>query len=249
ELDVRVREGSGRQYDVEMQCARPLALAQRALFYWARMYGAELGVGARYAELQPCIGIWFLAYPELDTERFHSRYRVLETSDFTVFSGDLELHLVELPKLAGALARGDEPRLLAWSTFLAAASDAELERLAMSDPDLREAKEALERVSSDERARVTAQARELALISRQLDLTYARKAGLEEGEERGRREGEERGRREGQREAVLMLCELLGIPVDERRRSAIDRADDRALAAILATLRTERAWPPDLAGE
>lgn len=234
ELDVRVREGSGRQYDVEMQCAPPLAMAKRALFYWARMYGSELGVGQRYAELQPCVVIWFLAYSELETARLHSRYRLLETSDYTVFCDDLELHVVELPKLAQAAAGGDEPRLVAWSKFLAAMTDTELEGLAMADPELREAKEALERVSTDERARVTAQARELALISRQLDLTYARKGGLEEG----RREGEAVGRR-----AVVALCEVLGVPLDQGRRRQLEAADATALSALLTALGTERAWP------
>jgi hypothetical protein len=48
----------------------------------------------------------------------------------------------------------------------------------MKDPDIRQAKAALERLSTDPDARLLAEMRERALISYHLDLSKARKEGL-----------------------------------------------------------------------
>ena len=56
----------------------------------------------------------------------------------------LELHVLELPRLATACDRNDEPELARWCRFFSATTDAELDELAMENPTLKQAKEALE---------------------------------------------------------------------------------------------------------
>ncbi len=88
---------------------------------------------------------------------------------------------MELPKLWMA-ADSDEPKVIEWGRFLAAASDAEREELAMKNPDLREAKAALDRLSADPDARILAEMRDRAQKSYRLDLNMARKEGRMEGQ-------------------------------------------------------------------
>jgi predicted transposase/invertase (TIGR01784 family) len=98
-LDLRVSLADGRHVDVEMQSDPRPGLRERAMYYWARMYGSRLLRGMAYTQLEPCISIFFLGYRELPAKRFHSIFRVLEIHDREPFSNQLEIHVVELPKL------------------------------------------------------------------------------------------------------------------------------------------------------
>lgn len=70
-----------------------------------------------------------------------------------------------------------------------------------------------------------------------------RARGRIEGRVEGRVEGEARGRAAALREAVLAMCEVLGVSLDDARREQIATADADALAAMLDTLRHTRAMP------
>jgi hypothetical protein len=106
--------------------------------------------------------------------------------------------VLELPKLDEALDRNDEPNLVLWGRFLSATTDAELDTLAIENPVLKQAKEALETLSDDPSARVQAEMREMALLSYKLDMGKVWHDGVAKGEARGRAEGEARGRAEGE---------------------------------------------------
>jgi hypothetical protein len=102
-----------------------------------------------------------------------------------------------------------------WGKFLAARSDAEREELAMKNPDLRQAKVALERLSADPDARILAEMRDRAVKSYRLDINKARKEGRVEGIKEGQ---------------AALLNDLLSIKfgplppaVVERLRSASER--------------------------
>jgi predicted transposase/invertase (TIGR01784 family) len=176
-LDVRVRLKNGEQIDVEMQTQRHPALRERALYYWARLYVGQLQRGSAYAQLRRCAVIWITTFHELPDTRFHSVFRVLQAHDASPLTDHFELHLLELPKLREALDKNDEPSLTAWGRFLAATADDDLETLAMEHPVLKEAKDALERLSADPESRVRAEQREMALISYELGLSMAHRQG------------------------------------------------------------------------
>ena len=102
--------------------------------------------------------------------------------------------------------------LAAWGKFLAAASDQDLEALAMQHPVIKQAKAALEHLSADPDARLRAEQREMALISYELDLGKAHTEG----------------RTEGKAELVLeLLIDKFGeLPAAERERLATATQDD-----------------------
>jgi len=199
-LDVRVRLTNGEQVDIEMQSQRRRALPERILYYWARLYAGQLSRGEGYEALRRCAVVLFANFSMLAGQRFHSSFGARERDDAQLLTDQLELHVLELPKLAEGLARNEEPLLGLWGKFLAATSDAELETLAMTDPVLKEAKEALEGLSADPLARIRAEQRETALRAYQFEMGAAWHEGKAEGRAEGKAEGRAEGKAEGRAE-------------------------------------------------
>ena len=237
-LDLRVALASGEQVDIEMQSQPRPAGRERILYYWARLYGSQLSRGEHYPALRRCVVVLITDFNELDSSRFHSVFQVQETHDHSSLSEQLEIHLVELTKLPLA-PTNYEPDLVLWGKFLAADSDDELESLAMNSPVLKQATDALDRLSADPQARALAEQRELALISYQLDLGKVHA----QGEAKGRAEGEAKGRAEGRAEGKVetvrklltlkfgQLPEAASLRLDAAKEPDLDRWLERVLTA------------------
>ena len=198
-LDLRVRLQGGEEVDVEMQSQRRPALRERGLYYWARLYTGQLRRGDPYTALRRCVVVLITNFAELTSPRFHSVFQVRERHGGELLTGHLELHLLELPKLASAQVQNDEPSLALWGKFLSAGADEELEKLAMEHPVLKQAKAALDRLSADDVARLQAEQREMALLTFEASIAAAR----EEAEQKGRQEGRQEGLAAGTAEVLL----------------------------------------------
>jgi predicted transposase/invertase (TIGR01784 family) len=224
-LDLHLLLASGEHVHVEMQLAAHAGLRERGLYYWARVYTAQLHRGDSYSRLKPTIGIFILAFSELEGERYHSIFRLLEREDHTPLSDALELHIVELSKLPKGPPRDAEDPVLRWARFFAARSHTEREQLAMTDPDLQETQRALQRLSEDPLAQQLAFDRELELNSQQYYVEAAcqkaaRKAfqdGVQQGVDQGIQQGIQEGR-------VHALKQNPRVPLQRLER----RTDDRA---------------------
>jgi predicted transposase/invertase (TIGR01784 family) len=233
-LDVRVRLVNREQIDVEMQSQWREAQRERGLYYWARLYSGQLNRGQDYASLRRCVVVAITNYTELEEPRFHSIFRLRSDHSSAVLSDHLELHYVQLPHLAEALEQNDEHALVLWGKFFAAVNDEELERLADESPMLKQAKDALDRLSDDPKARERAEMREMALLSYEMQLTAAREAALArglaegkaEGLAEGKAEGLAEGKAEGLAEAVLAVLRARGLAVSEEQRAAIASCRD-----------------------
>ena len=224
-LDLHVELEDGQQVNVEMQTEPRPARRERALYYWARMHAGQLSRGEGYEELSRSVVVLILGFRELKGERFHSRFRVLEVHDSEELSEQLEIHVLELPKLR-TVADSDEPEVVEWGKFLAAASDAEREELAMKNPDLREAKVALERLSADPDARILAEMRDRAVKSYRLDINKARKEGRVEGIKEGIKEGQ-----------TALLNDLLSIKFGPLPPAVVERLQNASEGELLGWAR------------
>jgi predicted transposase/invertase (TIGR01784 family) len=222
-LDLRVKLADGRQIDVEMQAEMRHGMRSRALYYWARMYGAQLVRGMIYEHLQPCVAIFILGYAELPSSRFHSTFQVLEVHGGERFSDQLEVHLVELPKLPERAAPDDEEAPLHdWGKFFRGRSDEEIEEVAMSNPVIAKAKGALDWLSAQPDVQELARQRERALLEWRSAEWHARA----EGEAKGRAEGRAEGEAKGRAEALLALLRARGLAVPEDLRARIVACSD-----------------------
>ncbi|MDP3177464.1 MAG: Rpn family recombination-promoting nuclease/putative transposase, partial [Spirochaetaceae bacterium] len=92
-LDIGAADEAGRMFDIEMQLSRQRAYGSRALYYWSRIYGAQLPEAGDFDSLHPVVGIHlvdFVLHPE--KRHFIKLYRPLD-----VLSGDEVAVLLELP--------------------------------------------------------------------------------------------------------------------------------------------------------
>ena len=251
-LDVLVEFANGTKVDLEMQVRKTPAFRSRAIYYWAKMFVADLERGEAYENLRPTISILFLDYKEFKGDRMHSVFQVLEVTDHVRFSEDFEMHVIELPKRKKmtALERQQAPDLELWTRFFKATTKEEMEAIAMSDPTLEKAKSALEKLSADPEARELARLREQAAKNYRWDMAASRtagekaglKKGLKKGLEKGRKEGREQGRKALQ-DAVVRLCISFGIEVGDERRKKLQSLDDAELARFFDEILAKRAWP------
>ncbi|MBI5543692.1 MAG: Rpn family recombination-promoting nuclease/putative transposase [Deltaproteobacteria bacterium] len=250
-LDVHVRLEDGRHVDIEMQSTKQLSFSSRALFYLARMYSNNLHLGQDYGDLKSCVSILILDYPQWQTERFHCTFHVSEDRSHERFSDAIEIHTIELPKLPrlaeSAKAEAGEQPLLAWSQFIAARSEEDLETLAMNNPVIAKARTALDRLSSDPEVQSLVEARLRAEVGYKLEIAAVKAEGLREGKEEGLREGKEEGLREGEarglREAVENMCRVLGIEWSPARQARVTAMEVQDLRHLLASLSRSRQWP------
>ncbi|MFZ5891422.1 MAG: Rpn family recombination-promoting nuclease/putative transposase [Myxococcota bacterium] len=229
-LDIRARLADGSQVDVEMQSRARPGRRERTLYHWSRIFSSQLVRGEQYQNLRNCYVIFILDFLEFATQHFHSIFRVREIEGNFDFCPHLELHFLELPKLASAPVRKQERLLRGWAKFLTASTEVELEELAMTDPIFRQAKSALESMSADAKARLMAERREAELLFREYEVNLVRREGRVEGRAEGRVEGRAEGRVEGRAEGrAEVLLEQLAERFGELPTSVHERVQHASL--------------------
>ena len=103
-LDIKARDQSGRQFNVEMQMLASPYYEKRIFYYASRLHQQQLREGEEYAELKPTISITFLddiLFPQAAPH--HLRFRVLEETMRFPLTEDIEFHILELPKFTKTL--------------------------------------------------------------------------------------------------------------------------------------------------
>ncbi|HET6879081.1 MAG TPA: Rpn family recombination-promoting nuclease/putative transposase [Pirellulales bacterium] len=62
-LDIKARDETGRQFNVEMQLLAYGGFRQRALYYWSRLHHSQLKRGKDFRVLRPTIAVCFVNTP------------------------------------------------------------------------------------------------------------------------------------------------------------------------------------------
>ena len=102
-VDVRARLANGKNVIIEMQVLNVEGFEKRILYNAAKEYSGQLAKGEAYKGLNPVIALTFTNFSMFDFDKYHSVFRLLETTTLTEYSGELELVFVELPKFNVAL--------------------------------------------------------------------------------------------------------------------------------------------------
>jgi predicted transposase/invertase (TIGR01784 family) len=218
-LDIKARDESGRQFNVEMQMLAFAHYEKRIVYYGAKLYQQQLHQGEDYQSLRPTISISFLDHVRFrEVPDYHLRFRLLEEAHHLSLTEDLEFHILELPKFPKS-AEELTSRLDIWLYFLrhAAKMDSEALPAALAqDPLVLRAVEELNMLTQCDEERERYEARRKA----QLDYNTGMKAARLQGE----REGQERGERLAHVEekiSAIHFCErLLERPQTPRERLA-----------------------------
>ncbi len=218
-LDIKARDQTGRQFNIEMQMLAFPAYDKRILYYATKLHQQQLHEGEDYVELQPTVSISFLNHVLFpDVADHHLHFGVLEKTHHFAFNQDLEFHILELPKFR---KMPDELRngLDIWLYFLRHAEkmDAEALPVSLEQPLVKRALEDLKMLTQQDIERERYEARRKAQLDHNSSLNAAKQEGFGMGQEKGREEGREEGRVEGQKIAIIRnirFCEhMLNRPV------------------------------------
>jgi predicted transposase/invertase (TIGR01784 family) len=186
-LDIKARDQTGQQFNIEMQMLVYPHYDKRILFYASTLHQEQLKEGEGYENLRPTISISFLNHIWFPaTTVYHTRFRLLEESGHFPLTDDLEFHVLELPKFtksATELASG----LDIWLYFLRHAEriDSVAVPMPLRQPLVLRAMEELKMLTQSEIERERYLARRKAQFDYNTLVNWARKEGRQEGRQEG----------------------------------------------------------------
>lgn len=138
------------------------------------------------------------------------------------YSDKLEIHLLELPKLAGYENPKDE--VLRWAKFFNAETEEEFEMLAKEDEYIETAYGKVLKMSANERKRLKYEARQKAIMDHRSLIEGALRKGRRQGLQQGLEQGLQAGL-----ESVVELLEECGTVPDELRERIMKESDPGVL--------------------
>ena len=172
-LDLRARDGRGRWYNIEVQLTPQDNYCQRALYYWSKVYSAQLSRGEGAPE-----GYW-------------GKY-VVQDGQGRVLTNHLELHMIQMPALDKDPRELDTARER-WIYFIRDGHRLTDEQVKAMGDDIKYADRKLAHISEEERLwhlQDSIEKAERDRLSRYLDQQEARQAAAEA--ERRKQEAERR---------------------------------------------------------
>ena len=186
-LDIKARDKTGRQFNIEMQLLAYPAYDQRIVYYASRLHQQQFHQGQDYAELRPTISISFLnhvLFPEVASH--HLRFGLFEQTHRFILNDDLEFHILELPKFKNS-ADQLKPGLDIWLYFLRHAEKMDSAALprTLEQPLVRRALEELSMLTQTDLERERYEARRKAQLDHTSMMNAARREGFEKGVEKG----------------------------------------------------------------
>ena len=190
-LDVKARDASGWQFNVEMQMIAHAAYDKRIVYYSSKFHQQQLHEGQDYLELCPTISISFLndvLFPQAPD--YHLRFCLLEEKHHFPLTRDIEFHILELPKFTKAEAELQSD-LDIWLYFLRHAEKMDTDNLppALNKSPVKRAVEELKMLTQSDLEREQYESRRKG----QLDYNTGMKVARMEGEAKGRTKGEKFG--------------------------------------------------------
>ena len=183
-LDLRAIINGNTECDIEVQLVSNDNIAERFVYYWAKMYAANLKIGDTYSDLRKTISIIILDDDfklTKNLERPQTTWRIRESeATHLVLTDYFEIIIIEIPKVVKAYQKTPNDEVLQWMLFLDNPEKEEVARIMEENKDIKEAKEELERISQDDILRRKALNRTLEIADK-LQLKKEAKEAREEG--------------------------------------------------------------------
>ncbi|MCP5499259.1 MAG: Rpn family recombination-promoting nuclease/putative transposase [Leptospiraceae bacterium] len=187
-LDIHAKNKNKQYFGIEMQAFPQKFYGKRILYYWAKLYSQQIVRGKKYSDLKPVYSVSFLNFKLLETENYHSIFRVLETSGREIaLTKDLEIHILELKKFLNTSGT-QESNLEDWIYLIQKAEklkEEDVKELKIKNPVIREAVEALQDISLDRKTRNYYEMRLKTERDHEATIEYAFEEGLKKGVEQG----------------------------------------------------------------
>ena len=187
-LDLRAIINGNTECDIEVQLVSNDNITERFLYYWVKMYAANLKIGDKYSDLRKTISIIILDDDfklTKNLERPQTTWRIRESeATHLVLTDYFEIIIIEIPKVVKAYQKTPNDEVLQWMLFLDNPEKEEVARIMEENKDIKEAKEELERISQDDILRRKALNRTLEIADK-LQLKKEAKEAREKGEQIG----------------------------------------------------------------
>lgn len=185
-LDVKSRDGLGRQYNIEVQVQAQTYYVERSLYYAARLFSEQLERGEEYRLLAKTISISIMDFVLFeDQAELHSVYRLYDVRQKRELTDLIEMHYLEMPKFIK-----DKPRhlLSPFEKWLHVLRFSDLYDSTASLPDeliheegINMAIEAMKTAMSDGEVREIIEMRKKAMRDLASSLSAAKHEGFNEG--------------------------------------------------------------------
>ena len=204
-------ENKYRLINVEIQLNQRSDYAERALFYWSKLFTGSLKSGDAYSELPMTISLNILGYSMFpDREKYHSIYLPKEEKHNDVLTDKFSLQFFELEKL-NHRKTNLQSKKERWLRFLNAETEEELDMLETAkDSTLDKAITKLKYFSENEQLRFDAISREKYINDQASLERSAMLAGRAEGEAVGLKKG-----RAAERAEIIAKMKKKGLSDDE----------------------------------
>ncbi|MDR1306583.1 MAG: Rpn family recombination-promoting nuclease/putative transposase [Treponema sp.] len=230
-LDVKLRTGSGRSLDIEIQVSDIPEMRSRISYYLSNMVTEQIGRGEHYTDLKQAVSIVITDYDFIpESARCHTVFQMLEKEEHFPFNDLMEIHVLNLERLPP----DGEGRLIDWLRFLKAETEEEFKMIAEKNPMIHEAYCKLQVMSEDEANRMIYEARLKTQRDDYSRMNGAHQRGLQEGIEKGREEGREEGQKEGELRATRKIILEMGKKgLDVKTIAAVTQVSEQHINDIL----------------
>ena len=199
-LDIRAILNGNIDCDVEMQLVPHEKMIERFLYYWAKMYTANLKEGENYRELKKSISIIVLDAEIPLLKRIPKSYTKWEIREAEyqeeVLTDHFEMHIISLPEAIKEYDKNKDDKVLQWMMFLNDPGSVEVAEIMKKNKAIKEANKKLYEISQDEALRRQALNEEIARMDEEQRMYDAIHKGLKQGREEGLKEGLEQARDE-----------------------------------------------------
>jgi predicted transposase/invertase (TIGR01784 family) len=191
-LDIKAIAENGKTYNIEVQTSGKGVYKHRSLYYWSKLYAAQLMTGDQYKKLYPVSCINILDFELFNLKgKYHLCFVPRELRDPSLILTDhLALHFLELPQFTTA---NMDMTLDKWLYYLkhegSDEEDTTMKTLLEDNPRLAEAHEKYSAFTRDEELRDIYEARMKWQLDYNSGMDAARQEGLEKGLEKGLEEG------------------------------------------------------------
>ena len=205
-LDIKAATDDGRLLNIELQVIGSSLYRKRIAYYLAKLHTSQLTTGDDYGKIVQTVGIHIVDFElENSDKNIHNCYHLYSESNKNLcLTDDLEVHVLELPKLRNNLKI--DRRLLGWLEFFEEEEEGKnMDAVIEKNPKLTRAEELFKRFTENEELN-----RYEAKVKYERDLRYWAECYAEKKYNEAREEGEHKKAIETAKKLID-----LGLPQDQ----------------------------------
>ena len=208
-LDLRAVLNDNIECDIEIQLSTHDKVLERFLYYWSKMYSANLEIGEQYNKLRQTISI-IIVDDEIkqfkEIQKACTKWQIREEEYRNeILTSYFQMVIIEVPKAIKEYEKDKSNAVLQWMKFLDNPEDMEVRKIMEENQDIKEAKEELDKISRDDRLRRMALKADLERMDQEqriYEIKRDAKKKIEEAKRDGKAEGFVVGEKKGKAEGI-----------------------------------------------